>query len=226
MNKPLFEVKQLEKVFTNPKRKTLFSHINLSLQAGRTVAIIGPSGCGKTTLLHILATLEKPSSGSLYFQGKPLSDYNPYTLRNKHLGFVFQNFNLIESLSVLDNILIPSLIAGNRVGAKAKARSLLETLGLSGADNKPAYHLSGGEKQRVAIARALINNPDLILADEPTGNLDEATSINLFNLLIGQTKEQNKALLLVTHSSELALLCDKIYTLTPNGLIEASKECV
>ncbi|PCI78760.1 ABC transporter ATP-binding protein [Candidatus Aerophobetes bacterium] len=220
----LLHVKNLSKSFQSPSKKILFSGVNLSIYPGESIAIIGPSGCGKTTLLHILATLEKASSGSLHFSNKPFSSYSPYFLRNQKMGFIFQNFNLIESLSILDNVLMPAKIAGNAKQAKQKALTLLSALNLAQDATGSVSHLSGGEKQRVAMARALINDPALILADEPTGNLDEETSQSIFSMLIDQTRCHNKSLLLVTHSHSLALLCDKIYTLNIDGLTPVKKE--
>lgn len=221
---PLLEAKALSKHFHKTTSTPLFDKVNLTLSQGESVAIVGPSGCGKTTLLHTLATLETPSNGTLYFEGKPFASYKQTLLRNQKMGFVFQNFNLIESLSVLENVLVPACIKGSQQEALVRAKHLLTHLGLGKAYDRPAHHLSGGEKQRVAIARALINDPPLILADEPTGNLDETSAHNLFNLLLEQTKKYNKALLLVTHSRELALLCDTLYTLNDQGLRKLTKE--
>lgn len=221
---PLLEAKGLAKHFHKTQNTPLFDNVDLTLSRGESVAILGPSGCGKTTLLHTLATLETPSKGRLYFEGQPFAQYKQTLLRNQKMGFVFQNFNLIESLSVLDNVLVPAFIKGTKKEMITRAKHLLTHLGLEKAYDKPAHHLSGGEKQRVALARALINDPPLILADEPTGNLDEASAHNILTLLLDQTRKHNKALLLVTHSRELALLCDTLYTLDDQGLRKLAKE--
>ncbi len=180
---------------------------------GQTLAITGKSGEGKTTLLHILGTLESPSSGELAF-GLSAS---PAVLRNRFIGFVFQTYNLLEDCTVLENVLMPAYIARmqTRKGSPAynRALSLLEEVGLQDRIHFPAKLLSGGEKQRVAIARALCNDPELILADEPSGNLDHAHSFAIHQLLIGCAKKRNKALVIVTHDLELAKLCDTTRTL-------------
>lgn len=220
---PLLEVKNLSKHFLKPQKKELFSGVNFSIYPGQTVAIIGPSGCGKTTLLHILATLEAPSSGQLFLDGKPFSEYSSSFLRCEKMGFVFQNFNLIESLSPIDNVLLPAKIRGLKEGDRQRACGLLEQMGIHHKIEATSY-LSGGEKQRVALARALMNNPRLLLADEPTGNLDETMAKYLCEELILHAKEENRGLVLVTHSPSLALLCDTIYTLSSHSFKPVAKE--
>jgi lipoprotein-releasing system ATP-binding protein len=182
--------------------------INFELAPGDALAVMGPSGSGKSTLLHILGTLDQPTSGSVDLEGK-----NPFTLpersladfRNRHIGFVFQDHYLLPQCSVLENVLIPTLAAHEgRQAAEKWARELLERVGLaSRLDHRPA-ELSGGERQRVAIARALIHRPQLLLADEPTGNLDRRTAVNVGQLLLDLHREEQTILVVVTHSSELA----------------------
>lgn len=218
MKKKVLYSEALTKTYENPTPNTILKGVNLTVHAGETIAIMGPSGVGKSTLLHILGTLDKPSSGRLEISEKnALGDAAP-TLRNRHLGFVFQNYNLLDEYSVLDNVLMPAKIA--RIsGMEEKAKKLLKEVGLSTHVHHLAKQLSGGEKQRAAIARALCNDPDLILADEPTGNLDDKNSEHIHELLISSAKNLGKGLIVVTHDHMLAKQCDVIYTLH-DGLLE------
>ena len=201
----------LTKSFPKPNERTVLSRISLEAYPGDTIAIMGPSGVGKTTLLHILGTLEKPSAGQLTINGTLSSKENAAYLRNHHIGFIFQNFNLLEEYTTVDNVLMPAKIAG--IGIRHEADALLKRVNLEDKSEQVVKHLSGGEKQRVAIARAFCNNPDLILADEPTGNLDETNSAIIHDLLIASAKEMNKTLIVVTHNEALANLCDQRYLL-------------
>ena len=204
--------KDLKKSFLRPSRCDILKGVSLTVNPGETVAIMGPSGVGKSTLLHILGTLDEPSSGSLEISGKnALGDQRAF-LRNQHIGFVFQNYNLLDEYSVLENVLMPSRIA--RVGSQEEsAKQLLTQVGLENHFHHLAKQLSGGEKQRAAIARALCNNPDLILADEPSGNLDDTNSDRIHDILISTAKSLKKGLIVVTHNQALAKQCDFIYNL-------------
>lgn len=190
-----------------PKIKVL-SGISLTVNLGESIAICGRSGEGKTTLLHILGTLEEPDSGALEIGGETLTRSNASRLRNQQIGFVFQAYNLLEDFTALENILMPARIARRPIDKK-KGMELLELVGLEERAHFPAKFLSGGERQRAAIARALCNDPSLILADEPTGNLDRANGKKIGEILISL----KKSLILVTHDPDLAALCDKKYTL-------------
>lgn len=187
---------------------TVLQGVNLELCRGDSVAITGPSGSGKSTLLYIIGALDQATSGSLRAFGvEPgqLSSSEQARFRNQHIGFIFQDHHLLPQLSVLENVLVP-LIAGQGVtdADEQRARTLLERVGLAHrVDHRPAQ-LSGGERQRVAVCRALINAPQLVLADEPTGNLDRATAQSIGSLLLELSREQNVLLLCVTHSHELA----------------------
>jgi lipoprotein-releasing system ATP-binding protein len=182
--------------------------ISLDLNRGEALAVMGPSGSGKSTLLHILGTLDQPTSGTVR-----LNDRDPFALpereladfRNRHIGFVFQDHHLLPQCSVLENVLIPTLVGSdNRADAETWARELLRRVGLlERLDHRPA-ELSGGERQRVAIARALIRHPDLLLADEPTGNLDRHTAQTIGKLLLDLHQQEQTVLVVVTHSPELA----------------------
>jgi len=192
---------------TYPKVE-LLKNISLSVENGESIAICGRSGEGKTTLLHILGTLEQPDSGQIEIGGKSLTRSNAATIRNKEIGFIFQSYNLLEDFTTLENVLMPARIA-REPAEREKGLELLRLVGLEDRADFPAKLLSGGERQRVAIARALCNNPHLILADEPTGNLDRANAQKIGELLLSL----NKTFILVTHDAELASLCDKQYTL-------------
>lgn len=210
---PILVAKNIKKTFSQPIEIEILKGVSLDLFPGESIAIMGASGEGKSTLLQILGTLEEPSSGDLFIAGKSVLKNPSPVLRNKHIGFVFQAFNLLEDYTVLQNVLMPALIGGKEVGkhseAYAHAIQLLERVGLSERISFHTKFLSGGEKQRVALARALCNNPEIILADEPSGNLDHATSCHIHELLMESVKQFNKALIVVTHDAELASLCDR-----------------
>ena len=196
----------------------LLKQISLEVAPGEAVAIMGKSGEGKSTLLHILGTLEAPSAGDIEIAGQPVRAANTSLLRNRHIGFIFQAFHLMEEETALSNVLMPAKIARKEKQGVARALELLEQVGLTSRKDILVKFLSGGEKQRVAIARALCNDPELILADEPTGNLDHATSQGIHALLIDSAKKLNKALIVVTHDPELAKLCDRTLILKEGHL--------
>ncbi|REE82068.1 lipoprotein-releasing system ATP-binding protein [Lutibacter oceani] len=190
--------------------------VNLSIKKGEVVAIVGPSGAGKTTLLQILGTLDKPTQNKesdLTINTINLLTLNDKTLskfRNKHIGFIFQFHQLLPEFTALENVCIPAFIANNtKSEAESKAKELLEFLGLSNRINHKPNELSGGEQQRVAVARALINNPDVIFADEPSGNLDSASAKNLHELFFTLRKKFNQTFVIVTHNQELANMADR-----------------
>ena len=182
--------------------------VNLRVERGEALAVMGPSGSGKSTLLHVLGTLDRPTTGTVRLDGKDpfaLSERDLADFRNRHIGFVFQDHYLLPQCSVLENVLIPTLVGhDDRAQAEAWARQLLDRVGLGQRlDHRPA-ELSGGERQRVAVARALIHHPALVLADEPTGNLDRRTAQSVGQLLLELHREQAAILVVVTHSAELA----------------------
>lgn len=201
------------------KKQNIFFALNgvsLSIAKGERLAIIGKSGSGKSTLLHILACLDKPSTGSVLFENTKTSALNQKSLdklRNQKFGFVFQQFFINPNDSVVDNIALPLKIAGIKKRARRqRAVELLKEVDLNDKAKSRARDLSGGQKQRVCIARALINNPEIIFADEPTGNLDTTTGTQIENLLFKLNNEKNITLIIVTHDEELANRCDrKIY---------------
>lgn len=209
--KPIFEAKEIHKSFTRPQVQKILKGISLQVNPGESFAITGSSGEGKSTLLHILGTLDTPTSGEIIVAGQRVSRLNHNMIRQKYLGFIFQSFHLLQDYTALENVLMPAMIARKSTarGSEAYERgcALLESVGLSHRIYHSSKLLSGGEKQRVGIARALCNDPDLILADEPTGNLDHKTSSQIHEILMRLTQEENKALILVTHDHELASLC-------------------
>jgi lipoprotein-releasing system ATP-binding protein len=198
---------------------------SLRLTAGQNVAILGPSGSGKSTLLHILGTLDCPTSGSVKLDGEDpfqLDEHHLARFRNRYIGFVFQDHHLLPQLSALENVLLPT-VADGRPGATEleRARRLLDRVGLGNRlDHRPA-ELSGGERQRVGVARALIRQPKLLLADEPTGNLDRHSAASVGQLLVELQQQENAMLVVVTHSPELANLLDQRYELV-DGTLQAS----
>lgn len=197
---------------------------DLTISTGEIVALVGPSGSGKSTLLQIAGLLEHADGGEVYISGEAaskLGDDRRTELRRKHLGFVYQYHHLLPEFSALENIAIPQIIAGlGKAEAKERAHQLLETLGLSArATHRPA-ELSGGEQQRVAIGRALANAPDLLLADEPTGNLDPETADEVFNMLLNLTRQVGLTALIATHNPDLAARMDRIVRVQDGHLIE------
>jgi lipoprotein-releasing system ATP-binding protein len=187
--------------------------IDLEINKSEVVAIVGASGAGKSTLLHILGTLDTPDKGKVYIQDKDVfgqSSKNLAAFRNKSIGFVFQFHNLLPEFTALENVMIPGLIGqGEEKQVRERATSLLSMLGLDERrDHKPS-ELSGGEQQRVAVARAMINSPDLILADEPSGNLDSRNAIDLHNLFFKLRKDVGQTFVIVTHNEELARMSDR-----------------
>ena len=196
--------------------------VNLDISKGEVVAIVGPSGCGKSTLLHILGSLDKADMGEIVINNTGLSLLSGNKLaafRNKHIGFVFQFHHLLPEFTALENVCIPGWLAGrNKNEVKEKAEGLLKILGLVNRNENKPNQLSGGEQQRVAVARALINNPDIVFADEPTGNLDSANAQELHELFFDLRKQFNQTFLIVTHNEELSQLSDRVLHMK-DGLI-------
>lgn len=218
-------VVQLKNIHKNYGTLAVLKGISLQIKQGETVAITGKSGEGKSTLLQIIGTLENPSSGRIEICGKLPLSASLHEIRNTHIGFIFQTYNLLDEYTVLDNLLMPQKIARKNTAKNSpafeRAVNLLDEIQLSSKANQLAKVLSGGEKQRVAIARALSLDPDLILADEPTGNLDSENSKIVQSLLIRCAKEHHKTLIIATHDQELAQECDRILLLK-DGLVQSS----
>jgi len=199
---------------------TILSDINLVVSAGESIAIVGPSGSGKSTLLNLIGTLDKPSSGKIIFNNQDVTDLDEKQtaeLRNQKIGFIFQQHYLLPQCTVLENVLLPTLVS-QKSGQTEFARDLLDQVGLSEHLVHFPSQLSGGEQQRVAVVRSLINQPDIILADEPTGSLDQNNSEKLGDLLNSLNSENKVTLIIVTHSSTLAAKLKKTYNLIDGQL--------
>jgi lipoprotein-releasing system ATP-binding protein len=198
--------------------------VSLQLEPGTVHAVVGPSGCGKSTLLYILGLLDTPDSGSVSIESEPvshLSDEQMSRRRNEFIGFIFQFHFLMEDFTAQENVMIPMRKLGrlSQEEMEDRSASLLDAVGLGAKLQRPSRHLSGGEQQRVAIARALANDPRVILADEPTGNLDTKNSERAFNLLKGIVRERDKALFLVTHNQQIAEACDWIHEMQDGRIV-------
>jgi len=192
-------------LYTREKTKKF----NLEIKKGEFSSILGPSGSGKSTLMHIIGLLDHPTRGKIYIEGKDVSTLNDdelSTLRNEFVGFVFQQFNLVKKLTISENILLPTIYTRRKIdyNPKEKARELIQKFGLNGKENSYPNKISGGQQQRVAIARALITNPKLILADEPTGNLDTKTGDNILALLKELNIKDKMTVIIVTHEKDVA----------------------
>ncbi len=215
---PIIETVNLCKTFSlGNVAVEVLKDINLTINEGEFVSIMGPSGSGKSTLLYLIGSLDKPTSGSIKVKGKELAvmgDGEESILRRRTLGFVFQFYNLIPNLDVEENIMLPVLLDGKRLKAyRHRLDEILETVGLTDRRQHTPRELSGGQQQRVAIARALINEPDLILADEPIGNLDTKTGMGIMDLLKRINQKQGKTIVQVTHSMEAAAYSQRIINL-------------
>lgn len=222
----IIRTENLSKIY-NPKSDVpikALNSVNLSVCEGETLAIMGPSGCGKSTLLHILGCLDEPSEGRYFLEGNEVCfENNKKTakLRNEKLGFVLQNYGLIGERSVYDNIIIPLIFAGATISKEEKRLdTLMDKLGILHLKKKKCNDLSGGEKQRTAIARALANNPKVLLADEPTGALDEATGKNIMALFMQINREQGTTIIIVTHDPNIAAYCSRTIHMKDGKTVE------
>lgn len=211
----MIELKKVGRVFRTSEVETVaLENVNISIEKGEFVAIMGPSGCGKSTLLNIMGLLDRPTEGEVILKGTPtgsLSDRRAAAFRNRTVGFVFQSFHLIPSLNVLQNVEMPLLYCGMSEGKRhERARQLLEQVGMSHRLRHLPSQLSGGQSQRVAIARAMACNPDILLADEPTGNLDSHMSAEIMQLLLQLNQKEGRTIVMVTHNEEQAHQADRI----------------
>lgn len=223
----ILEVHQLYRKFqSGSKILTVVDNINFSISKGISCAIVGPSGSGKTTLLGLCAGLDRPTSGSVSLNGiplNPLSEDERAKVRNLHVGFVFQTFQLVPTLTALENVMVPLELRGEATKeVRERAFELLESVGLGDRTHHYPAQLSGGEQQRVAIARAFINEPKILFADEPTGNLDSETGDYIENLIFDLNEKKGTTLVLVTHDLELARKCDRIIKLKSGQVFEDS----
>ena len=230
--KPLIEMKEIIKAYNIGLESEIeiLHGIDLKIYEGEFVAIVGESGSGKSTLMNIIGVLDKQTKGEYYLDGIDIKNANESemnVIRNKKIGFVFQNFNLIGRTSALRNVELPMLYAGVPAEQRTKrAKELLSKVGMESRMNHMPNELSGGQKQRVAITRSLVNNPAIILADEPTGALDSETSTMVMNIFNDLNKNQGKTIILITHSKEIAEQCPRIVTIKDGKIINDSKEVV
>jgi lipoprotein-releasing system ATP-binding protein len=215
---PILRAENLHKYYRDGERLLkVLRGASLEVYPGEIISIIGASGSGKSTLLHLLGALDRATSGSIYFKGRDyskLSNYELAELRNRSIGFIFQFHHLMTEFSALENVILPGLIAGrNRHELEKVASARLESLGLGNRLSHRPAKLSGGEQQRVALARALINDPDIVLADEPTGNLDPESAATVIELLWQNVRENHRSLVIVTHETDIAYRADRYFRL-------------
>ena len=225
----ILEVKSLKKVYTTHfggNKVEALKNVNFNVEQGEYVALMGESGSGKSTLMNILGCLDRPTGGEYLFEGKDISratNDERAMLRNQKIGFVFQNFNLLPRTSALDNVIMPLTYTGSGLSAREqreRGRIMLEKVGLKDRMKHHPSQLSGGQQQRVAIARALINNPPVLFADEPTGNLDSQTSIEVMNMFTELNRKEKITIILVTHSQETADCAKRVIRLA-DGMIKS-----
>lgn len=218
----ILSAQNISKAYQDSHRTiTVLDGANLQVQAGELVSITGQSGCGKSTLLHILGLLDDSDSGTIEIEGVQVNSRHPDApfIRNSKIGFVFQFHYLVEDLTAMENVALPLLIAGKKIGTSMdEAKAILGKLGLQERITHFPNQLSGGEQQRVAFARALANKPSIVLADEPTGNLDPANSLELWKLMRQLNQDLGQTFVVVTHDRELAKLADKSYELVQGKL--------
>jgi putative ABC transport system ATP-binding protein len=221
---PILQAENLTKVYgTGPAAVTALNHVNLSIEPGEFVAIMGPSGCGKSTLLHLLGGLDRPSEGRVLLDGADLarmSDTALSVLRRQKIGFVFQFFNLIPVLGAAENVALPLVLDGQQKDAATRARTWLEKVGLADRMQNRPDQLSGGQQQRVALARALASEPSLILADEPTGNLDSRAADDMLGFLRKSVEEWGRTLVMVTHDARMAAYANRIIFLKDGSIVD------
>lgn len=225
---PLIEIKNLKKIYFNESIETpALSGVSFDIDAGEFVAIMGPSGSGKSTLLHILGFLDRPTAGEYRFGGKSMNDYSPEETaitRNKKMGFIFQAFNLLSRATVFENVKLPLIYSNVKENLWDElARKAVDSVGLSHRLNYDSSRLSGGEKQRVAIARALVNDPQVIFADEPTGNLDSKSGQIVMEIIQRLNEKEGRTVILITHETYTAEHAQRIIRLR-DGRVESDKK--
>ena len=221
----ILETKDLRKIYGSGENEVrALDGVSISIEEGEFVAVVGTSGSGKSTLLHLISGLDKPSSGSLTYDGKDIYSYSDKELsafRRKRIGFIFQQFNLLPVLTAKENIIMPLLLDKQKPN-EAYLKQLTELLGIQGRLEHLPHELSGGQQQRVAIARALIAKPDVIFADEPTGNLDSKSGGEVMELLQNVWKKMGKALVVITHDSRIARMADRQFQIVDGLLAEVT----
>ena len=224
MSEVILETKDLHKYYELGKENTVkaLQGVSLQIQKGEFIAVIGPSGSGKSTLMHIMGALDTATNGEVWLDGEEVSKKKIsglYKIRGRKIGFVFQGFNLIPTLTALENVMLAVEYSGRKANAKREAAEILAEVGLEKRLNHKPSELSGGEQQRVAIARALVNKPAIVLADEPTGELDTQTSLEIIKLLKDLNEREGQTFVIVTHNSEVAAVCSQTIHLR-DGKIE------
>jgi len=222
----VLEISNLSKIYgTGENKVKALDNVSLSIEKGEFVLIVGSSGSGKSTLLNMIGLLDRPTNGKVFIDGTDttnLTDNKISSFRNKKLGFIFQFSNLLTDLTVLENVLLPREIAGTNDSAEKNARELLNAVGLDDQINKRANKISGGQAQRAAIARGLINNPSIVLADEPTGNLDSVTSEKIIQLMKSMAKKLNQTFIVVTHDRQHFGDVDRVITIKDGKAFEGN----
>ncbi len=224
----MLNAKDIHKTYSmRHKTVTVLKGANITISPGESVAIIGLSGSGKTTLLHTLGGLDKPDQGEVFIENKSLyklSETKRSAVRANEIGFIFQAYHLLQEMTVLENVMLPAMVHGNlwckATEIRNHAMHLLSTVGLENRSTHMPLELSGGEQQRIAMARALMNKPKIILADEPTGNLDEETGSQVLNILFKMTTQENHSLVIVTHNKDIAMKCDRILKINDGLIVE------
>lgn len=224
IKKKIIEVKNAIKTYKSGDEKfNALNNVSLTVYEGEFVAIMGASGSGKSTFMNMLGCLDKPNSGSYYLDGVDVLNKTQNELakiRSQKMGFVFQGFNLISRTSAIDNVCLPMIYLGVEETTRIKkAKDALKIVGLSGRENHLPNQISGGQQQRVAIARAIVNDPPLILADEPTGNLDTKTSVEVMEFFVSLNEKMNKTIVLVTHEPDIAEFCKRVVTFKDGNII-------
>src|ERR1051325_10219499 len=224
MNTPVIELRNIEKIYdTGSVRVHALRHVDLEIEHGEFIAIMGTSGSGKSTLMNILGCLDRPTSGHDRLEGVDVSRLDRdqrADVRNRKLGFVFQGFNLLRRTTALENVELPLIYAGVPAAERAqRSRAALATVGLAYREDNHPSQLSGGQQQRVAIARALVNNPSMLLADEPTGNLDTRTSLDVMGVFQRLNRESGITVVLVTHEPDIAAFADRIITVRDGRIV-------
>ncbi|MGA7986223.1 MAG: ABC transporter ATP-binding protein, partial [Burkholderiales bacterium] len=223
MSDPVIEVRDLAKVYYIGELEVhALRGVSLTIEHGEFVAIMGASGSGKSTLMNVLGCLDRPSGGRYLLEGVDVTEQDEPALaqvRSRRIGFVFQNFNLLARTSALENVALPLLYTGRHADSSARAKQALCALGLEGRERNTPSQLSGGQQQRVAIARALVNDPAILLADEPTGNLDSKTATDIMTTIRTLNREQGLTVVLVTHEPDMATFADRVVTMRDGAIV-------